>query len=526
MLRRRRKLILGCVLVLAAAIGVVWWSASSSPPPFQIREDITFITGPVDADGFLDFEVALHDRLKVPPQENANVLLWQAIGPRPDGTALHPDYWAALGVPEPPLTGPYFTGLATWKNDGRILTVASKEMLNLESRAYFGRWYIEDEATITLWLKSQTAPLELVRQASLKPRYYNPVIARNPTSGQKEPLGGRLLPNVKTLRSIASALSVRARLSIMAGDFESAWTDAMTLQRLTALMSHSESLIEKAFVLAMHVTACHIMAEVLDAAPWSEAELRARQLEWESISPWRPIVDNIHVSQRMMALSLLEWIRRDRKFDENEWLGPKGTRRIFTTKEIDWNITYRDTNAVYDKITEISKLQDAKKREVEFQALMKEVDSAAGQNQPGNAVARFLDRTFPPAIDAKSLAGKLATVTMPGLDRFMTDSDGREMMTDMVRTSFALARYRRVLGQYPMTLSDLKPKFIEKMPIDIHTGQDLVYTLTEKGYRLYSLGDKKVDQGGPGVKSQNIGFALPRPRPTAQSPTQPEPMPE
>src|SRR5262245_44162564 len=54
---------------------------------FTIGKETTFVTGPVDKDGYIDYAVALnkHWRRGVTAASNANVLIWQALGPRPEG---------------------------------------------------------------------------------------------------------------------------------------------------------------------------------------------------------------------------------------------------------------------------------------------------------------------------------------------------------------------------------------------------------------------------------------------------------
>src|SRR4051812_9939304 len=70
----------------------------------------TSITGPVDKDGFIDYEAALNDRLGkgITPEKNANVLIWKALGPRPEGGRMHADYFKRMGMKEPESSGKYF----------------------------------------------------------------------------------------------------------------------------------------------------------------------------------------------------------------------------------------------------------------------------------------------------------------------------------------------------------------------------------------------------------------------------------
>ena len=68
---------------------------------------------------------------------------------------------------------------------------------------------------------------------------------------------------------------------------------------------------------------------------------------------------------------------------------------------------------------------------------------------------------------------------------------------DLARVACALERYRLANGQFPQTLEALAPKFIEKLPDDIITGQPLKYRRTVDGqFVLYSVGWNETDDGG------------------------------
>src|SRR5437870_5722081 len=54
-------------------------------PRFTISKETTYLTEPLDKDGYIDYRAALNKLLSkgVRPETNANVLLWKAIGPKP-----------------------------------------------------------------------------------------------------------------------------------------------------------------------------------------------------------------------------------------------------------------------------------------------------------------------------------------------------------------------------------------------------------------------------------------------------------
>src|SRR5438128_2070652 len=82
-------------------------------PKFTVGKETTYVTGPVDKDGFIDYATALHERMRqgVTPENNANVLIWKAIGPHPQGLTMPAYFFDWLSIAVPPEQGDYFVDL-------------------------------------------------------------------------------------------------------------------------------------------------------------------------------------------------------------------------------------------------------------------------------------------------------------------------------------------------------------------------------------------------------------------------------
>ena len=76
----------------------------------------------------------------------------------------------------------------------------------------------------------------------------------------------------------------------------------------------------------------------------------------------------------------------------------------------------------------------------------------------------------------------------------------RSVFRSLLRTEIAIQWYRRDVGQFPIDLNALVPKYIESVPDDYFAAvnQPFTYVVTEGGteYRLYSFGPDKEDDGG------------------------------
>jgi hypothetical protein len=98
-------------------------------PRFPLGKETTFVTEPLDSDGYIDYAAVLNERLRrgVTPENNANVLFWKALGPRPDGRKLpegFKEYFKWLGIKPLPEKGDYFLSLPRYL----------KEQLKVERR--------------------------------------------------------------------------------------------------------------------------------------------------------------------------------------------------------------------------------------------------------------------------------------------------------------------------------------------------------------------------------------------------------
>src|ERR1700731_3558074 len=57
---------------------------------FTVGKETSYVTSPVDKNGYVDYVTALNDRLSegVTPNNNANVVIWRMLGPHPEGGTM------------------------------------------------------------------------------------------------------------------------------------------------------------------------------------------------------------------------------------------------------------------------------------------------------------------------------------------------------------------------------------------------------------------------------------------------------
>ena len=140
--------------------------AEKKPAPrFTVGKDTTHVTGPLDKDGHIDYAAALNKQLGkgITPKNNANVHLWNTLGPKPEGAAMPAEYFQLLGIEPPPEGGDYFLGLYRFAKDRlQLKPGAQMQALQNESdRANQWPWTAKDAPNIAVWLKANETPLAL-----------------------------------------------------------------------------------------------------------------------------------------------------------------------------------------------------------------------------------------------------------------------------------------------------------------------------------------------------------------------------
>jgi hypothetical protein len=168
------SLILPC-LVLAAG--------GQPAPKLPLGKETTYVTGPLDKEGYIDYEAALNDRLGkgVIPEKNANVLLWKAFGPTSEGGKRMPaEFFERLGMDEPPKDGAYFIALRHFMKDHLKLAPGQIDAINdQQSRAAQRPWAAKDYPNIAAWLEANEKPLAVVVEATRRPDYFNPLVTNS-----------------------------------------------------------------------------------------------------------------------------------------------------------------------------------------------------------------------------------------------------------------------------------------------------------------------------------------------------------
>jgi hypothetical protein len=483
-------------------------AAEDKPAPkLPIGKETTYVTGPLDKEGYIDYEAALNRRLGkgVSPEKNANVLLWKAFGPRPEGgEGMPPAFFKLLGIEEPPTKGDYFIPLGRYATHHLKLEPAESETLyDQQSRAIQRPWSAKDYPHIAGWLKANDKPLALVIEASKRPQYFNPLVSRR---NEKEPrnLLGVLMPGVQACRECANALAARALLRAGEGKLDEAWQDLLACHRLGRLVARGGTIIEGLVGMAIDRAATDADLAYLGHEGLTARRVRGCLQDLRALPTLPSMADKIDLAERFTYLDCVQLVRR-RGPDALEFDAVHGgalPKKLTPRAEealaaIDWEPALRNGNRFYDRMAAAMRIKDRSGRGKAFDAIEEDLTETRLRVSKGlNLLKILLGRIDPGKEVGERISDVVVGLLMPAFRKVQHAADRAEQVGRNRDLAFALAAYRLDKGRYPAKLADLAPKYLAKIPGDLFSDEPLVYCRDGKGYLLYSVGINGKDEGG------------------------------
>lgn len=498
--RLRKWCYRGTVLLAVVAIPfgvaqVAWklgWDRGPGKP--TISKETTYLTEPVDEEGFVDYAAALNAEFGdgVAVEDNAAVDVLRAVGPGVVPEAIREQYFEELGIEPLPEEGDYLVDLAELsEEDADVIDALVADQKTATRRP----WSREEFPEVARWLAANERPLELALEASRKPRFFSPLVT---TVG--EPLVFARLPATEAARTLSSALLVRACLRIKEGDLSAARDDILAVRRLALLVDQESQLISA--LVAIALDAIPMQVEFLVAV---DSRLDDRQFdEFRTEVTTRPALRSMHHRlDHTERLAMLDSAAHIARFGPKTGEAPQSDD--WRPEAIDWDIVSRALNDWWDRVAQAAADPDPQRRLARLKALDDEGSSRGHAiKSPLNLMALL---PF-----ARSLRSKLmGDVLLAGLGPPTMAAAAAELrgLTSraLAEVAFALAAAHRAEGKFPRQLADLVPNHLPKIPQD-GFGRDLIYAPTENGFRLYSLGQNGIDETAATLLGDKTGDDL------------------
>ncbi len=178
---------------------VKWWLASlivllptiaiaqqgGAGPSIVLSRETTFITEPLKADGLPDYEkyaLTLY-RGDVRTDNNAAVLLWQAMWPGELDPADYAAFCRELGLPSvpsgtsrliPPNGGPLEKQLIGWLQANVDSSATIENLGALLSNVCARSWKAEQIAALSDWVDENRSAMDMIVTATQRSQFYSP----------------------------------------------------------------------------------------------------------------------------------------------------------------------------------------------------------------------------------------------------------------------------------------------------------------------------------------------------------------
>jgi hypothetical protein len=487
------------VLVLAQ-IGLAQ-ASQAVEPIFPPGRDTTFVDGPLDDEGYVDYAEALnlHYGRGITPENNAFVPLWKTIGPASVPPELRAKYFQRLGIDVPPEKENYFVTfeafLKTREWDPETGEAPKDQLMSVFSRP----WNADEFPHVAAWLKANEGPLAAIDDAVKRPEYFRPVVVPETTDGRagliEAPVAGLF-----ELFDISRAFAARALLRTAEGKHAEAWNDLLRCHRVGRLAARGPFLIDLLVGCSIDNLAAATDVRYLALKKWTAESAAAHVADLNRLPAMPPLAEKFNRAERFQYLDLVGRIRQGKLDSVERFVGETHMdnadvlRRMTAT--IDYGPALRSGNRWFDRLERAARMQVRSERRDEFLRLNVEIKKLIPTGSWSRAGFWLGLTAGTPATRGERIGDVVAALVLPTLPS--TDQIESRSVQQMrnVNVALALAAFRADEGRYPDKLAELVPKHLAEVPDDLFADAPPVYRRAEGGYLLYSIGPDGVDDQG------------------------------
>ena len=485
-------------------------------PPFAISKETTYLTEPLRSDGYVDYVAALNTICSkgVTPENNAVVLMLEATGPEKISENIRSRYFQMLGTEPLPEMGDYLIYFCDYRKqvDGKSGRAAATEdganepkEMDQFWKVMDGPWSAEKYPVYAEWLKANRKPLEKIREAARRTKFYSPILA----DGEYQLLSccySLEIEIMESSRTCARFLMEDAMFSIGEGKIAEAQQDILACHRLGRLVGQGPMLVDVLDALAIDGMACSGDLTLAQSGTMNAAQVANFQRELHQLPPLPKMADKIDVAERFSFLDCVAMSAQQ---------GPGSVNNLFvvpeqkpskmlmlqlssiSTAEFDWDTVLRIGNSWYDRMAEASRKPTCAKCAEAWQRIDDDFKVMKEKIKSEKSVKRSLK---PDELLRTAIAKKMGDVLICGVTYAEKDAhhaeERHQVDNDFSQLVLALEAYRIKQKAYPARLADLAPKYIPKLPRDRFSDTDYIYRPEGSGYILYSVGRNGKDDGG------------------------------
>jgi hypothetical protein len=494
--------LLAAIATLVAVDGTRYCRAGETW--FTISKETTYVTRPLDKDGYVDYLAALNEAASegVTVDNNAAVLLAPAM----DLSMLSdPDrvrFFKMLGIAAP-AKPPISFGLFPKILKGESVEAGFEVVRDKP-------WSARRFPSFAKWLAERQELLDRAVEASKRPRCYLPLI-RPATSEMANDLP---LAAVRAASTIAEALAARATLRLNDGKTLEASQDLLACHRLARLLGSGPPLMDSWIGLDVENSALHGDSVLLQSGKLSAADAVAYRDELRRLPAAPSVADHFDRGERLLLLAFMTETFRKVEAPWLKWTFiPLLHNALETRFAVVWNEALRGANTDWDRWARALRTPNAAERRKQIEIL--EAESRAFLKID----VRKLYWRKSPRESGRQLGRSIASRLMPNVKERLSDEEEQlRVWGDLAQTSFALWAYSADFGHPPESLDALVPKYSSEVPRDRFAAKPLQFRREAGWHILYSVGANGRDEGGRGRSSQppgdDLALWIPDKRPT------------
>jgi hypothetical protein len=438
--------------------------------PLIISKETTYITGPLTADGQINYFKALEERI-YPPElatdDNGYRIFYRLFGGiKNDGLGgdefvhrqmceklgLDSDVSPTLVLPQPP---------------DEVL----KEFYKAKGEEYAGKnkwdrpWTLEEYPMLADWIREIDETMDAFAAALRKPVFVVPLLKSRDSVSLGDPL--TLIASDAHrgffFQNMAHVFKARANFRVAQSNIDGAIADTLTLYRLGRHLAQKNSLFQYNLGNAIEHMAATIPINADPDHPLTKEQIQCMLAGLNTLPPRAPIAD-AYEWQRFQGLLTLQRTISDGSGEMSELLKDHLPQWFINKSRFDWNLVYRRTNELYDAMQE--PLPKEKYHE------MLEAINTTTETRRDSLWRKFVTLLTPRGKE-HALADALFLLYHPSVNRFEERVHQTECAENMQRLVLAMLLYQCEHGKLPDEngMEQIKPYLGENversMPQDI-----------------------------------------------------------
>ncbi|MCA9039685.1 MAG: hypothetical protein KDA65_04985 [Planctomycetaceae bacterium] len=523
----RKRILFFLLALFSLFCGRILYYAATQKPLY-VSPETTYITEPLRKDGTVDYAVAINkqNKIGITPENNAIVLLSQALSPEFTSEQLENAYYAEIGCLEKPtyrkkfvpaghfgekLTADYLAEYPI--NDPNITPEEMdrrQDCINeIEHRfdvecefAHSHPWSSETYPDVANWLDHNRQVLDMVLLAAEKSEYYNPFI-----HGESEALSDKAVEYGPSqiplqLRFVIDAVQVRGMRALDEGRKEEALQHFQAVAKLTFYLSKEPDQLIWSFCHSHIRNLRHFYRALIEAGFNTPEDLDRCEKIIESLEEFPSLSEVYDKSTRIFVLDQVTQALY-RPYFNNSSSTFRNEYTVGSVKSlfrIDWDVVFKQLQHNID--LRVSALKEAEK--TKSFAPIEEFYSRNGeqieQNYETLEVIEYIKYDISLSRKEFSIRFGDAMYGLCGpwqkLDyMFRQEIDSRTYLR-LLKLAIKLERHRLQEGDYPQSLEELVPTLPSHDFWDPYNNKPLQYKRNDRGFLLYSIGADGIDSDG------------------------------